>query len=463
MEDARKEKILKGIHAYFNAFYKHGLSLLGDTEVMPLDVQETRAHHEQELLKGMYWALFSLHLLYNRYNMATKEQLEHNRAQAERESEQSDAEDSDLDMSTYHYPPIDFTEPPDEDEDDAPARDVNASDLAAALNEMQLLRTSNRVLGGPELDTSILKGKEVDMVLRFLKVCQREFVYDDYMFLGFANSDDRRRFTANVTSTLMAINTYRVIGDNLRTKSSISFLKHMSWMYQWEEILSFFSLLYVKNEGYYRKCVMPQTAHCSDIRHTASAVLSTSMILRVCQHATPNSMRSVEGWVNVEEVTAHVLKHFNDDGGVGLSPGAESHCGAAFCALLILTILGKIKVIDRNLLVGLRNWLVKRLANFGGVSGRIGKCEDMCYSFWMLAALDLLNKCGVHSQILRGREMIRFIEKCQTPGGGIAPYPCEPGVTPQPDPYHTFAALMTIAFIEEENQQTDMPLLQMLI
>ncbi|GBE62178.1 geranylgeranyl transferase type II beta [Babesia ovata] len=463
MDDARRDKILRGIHAYFNDFYKQGLALLGDTEVMPLEVQDKRRNHEQQLLKGMYWALFSLHLLYNRYNMATKEQLEHIRAQPERESEHSEAEESDLDMSGYHYHPIDLTEPPDEEEEEGSARNVNAADLAAALNEMQLLRTNNRVLGGPELDTSILKGKEVDMVLRFLKVCQREFVFDDYMFLGFANSDDRRRFTANISSTLMAINTYRLIGDNLRTKSSISFLKHMSWMYQWEELLSFISLLYVKNEGYYRKTVMPMVTQSSDIRHTASAVLSTSMILRVCQHTTPSSLRSLEGWINVEEVTEHVLKHFNDDGGVGLSPNAESHCGGAFCALLILTILGTIKTIDRSLLVGLRNWLVKRLAHFGGVSGRVGKHEDLCYSFWMLAALNLLNKCGVHSQILRGREMIRFIEKCQSPGGGVAPYPCEQGVTSQPDPFHTFAALMTITFIEEENQQPAIPLLQMLI
>ncbi|ORM40263.1 putative geranylgeranyl transferase type-2 subunit beta [Babesia sp. Xinjiang] len=460
MEDERRDKILRGIHAYFVDFYKQGMVYVQDTEVMPRNVLQKRKEHEGQLLKGMYWALFSLHLLHRKYGIATAEQLariteRENAPEYTGEPEQEEEEcDEVFDSVHYYGVEVPQSEP-----------EPIQMDAGFALQplDIELLRLSTRSMMASDLDTSILEGKDVDAVLRFLKLCQREFVYEDYTFLGFANSDDRRRFSANISSTLMAINTYRVIGDYLNVKASLGFLKHMTWVYQSDELLAYINLLYVQKKGYYKKSLMPLVPENADIRHTASAVLSTSIALRISGYQNTYYRIKIAEWIRIREVTENLMRHFNEDGGVGLIPNGESHCGAAFCAIVILAVTGAVPTVPRQRLIKLKSWLLKRLTAFGGVSGRVGKSEDVCYSFWLLATLSMLNKFGVHSQILRGREMIRFIERCQTPCGGIAPYPCDEGEPGNPDPFHSFAALMTITLIEEERQQVDLSVLQMLI
>ncbi|GFE55388.1 Rab beta subunit [Babesia ovis] len=458
MDDERRNKILRGIHSYFVEFYKQGMVFVQDTEVMPREILKRRRVHEPQLLKGMYWALFSLHLLHKKYGIATSEQLERIAAHENAAAEPSDGEEECEEVyDSVHFNQYDPSELP--GTDPMPSN----TEVSTQFGDVDMLRLSTRTMMSADLDTSILEGKDVDAILRFLKSCQREFVYEDYTFLGFANSDDRRRFTSNISSTLMAINTYRLIGDYLNVKASLGFLKHMTWIYQSEELLSYINLLYMPKKGYYKKALMPLVPENADIRHTASAILATSISLRMSGYQNAYYRMKIAEWIRVDEISESLMRHFNDDGGVALSPNGESHCGAAFCAIAVLTVTGAILTVPRFRLVKLKSWLLKRLTAFGGVSGRIGKPEDVCYSFWLLATLSMLNKFGVHSQILRGREMVRFIERCQTPSGGIAPYPCDTGESGNPDPFHTFAALMTITLIEEERQQTEVSVLQSLI
>ncbi|EDO05741.1 Prenyltransferase-like family protein [Babesia bovis T2Bo] len=457
MDDERRDKILKGIHSYFVEFFHQGMVFVQDTEVMPREILKRRRNHEAQLLKGMYWAFFALHLLHKTFGIATNEQLERINVQENADTDSSDDEECDDVYDSVNYSGFHSDGVPEQ----STMRDT--SDPPNQFADLRLLGMPTRGMLVADLDTTLLEGKDVDTILRFLKSCQREFVYQDYTFLGFANSDDRRRFTANISSTLMAINTYRLIGDYLNIKSSLGFLKHMSWIYQTEELLSYISLLYVPRMGYYKKSLMPLVTENADIRHTTSAVLSTSISLRISGYQNAYYRMKIAEWIHVDEVVANVIKHFNDDGGVGLSPNSESHCGAAFCAIAIFTVTETMTTVPRYLLVKLKSWLLKRLTAFGGVSGRVGKAEDVCYSFWLLATLSLLNKFGVNSQILRGREMIRFIERCQTSSGGIAPYPCDEGEPGNPDPFHSFAALLTITLIEEERQQAEVSVLQSLI
>uniref|UniRef100_A0A1E1XH48 Geranylgeranyl transferase type II subunit beta n=1 Tax=Amblyomma aureolatum TaxID=187763 RepID=A0A1E1XH48_9ACAR len=457
MDCQRTEKILHGIHSYFLEFYKQGMVYVQDTEMMARDLLEKRKHHEEQLLNGMYWTIFSLHLLYRKYDIATPEQREHNRAQDSAMAaalEEEDCDDAYDSVNHDGYIPATTA--------NRASEDGNSAETRPADN-FHMLRYSNHAVLGAELDTPILKGKDVDAILRFLKMCQREFVYEEYTYMGFANSDDRRRFSSNISSTLMAINAYRVIGDYLKVRSSLGYLKHMAWVYQVDELLAYINLLYVRDEGFYRKTVLPLIPESADIRHTASAVLATSILLRMSGHQNENYRRKIGEWINIAEVTKHVMKHFNDDGGIGMLPNAESHCGAAFCAIAVLTVLGTLLTVPRQRLIDLRSWLLRRIAHVGGVAGRIGKPEDVCYSFWVLASLTLMNQCGIRSQILRGRDMIRFIERCQTPCGGIAPFPCDSGRPGEPDPFHSFAALMTITLIEEDRQQAAVSVLQTII
>ncbi|KAK1441765.1 geranylgeranyl transferase type beta subunit like protein [Babesia gibsoni] len=455
MYEKRRDKILRKLHGYFKHFYKKGLIFIQDTEMMSRDMLECRASHEGSLLKGMYWSMFSLHHLDEMFKEASPDGIPRDLVTEDRPypvamrlPEESDEEMTQIGNNDYL------------EDTDTSSWD---SETAARAIDCELQRLCSRSVYGSELDTDVLNTREVDTVLRFLKTCMRDFVHDDVMFMGFANSDDRRRFYPNVTSTYLALSTYRLIGESLKMKVSIWFAKHMSWVYEVDELLAFIRMLYQHKKGYYRKCLFPVLPESADIRHTASAVLSTSIALRLAGCDDEYYYMKMKQWIDVDDVTKHVIEHFNEDGGVSLWPPAESHCGAAFCAVAILTVLGTMDRVPREKLVALKGWLMKTLAQFGGVSGRTGKAEDVCYSFWLLGSLSLLRRFGIQSQVLRYREMLRFIEKCQAPSGGLSPYPSNGSDSVQADPFHSFAGLMAITLIEEERMGSETSILDRLI
>lgn len=454
MHERRKNIILRKLHIYFKQFYKKGLVFLQDTEVMSKELLESRMLHEASLLKGMHWSMFALHYLDERFGNE-----EANNQTAEGQNNEGDPRP----MTTESYggstslSSLELEENLDED-----LEFWDDTSVAMAIDR-ELQRVCSREIYGSELDTTVLSTREVDTVLRFLKTCMREFVYEDFMLIGFANSDDRRRFYPNVTSTLMALLTYRLIGDTIKSNSSLWFAKHMSWVYQVDELLSFIRMLYEPSKGYYRKSFQPVLQESADIRHTTAAVLATSVALKLAGCDESYHRIKMRQWIDCDHVTRNIMEHFNDDGGVSLWPPTESHCGAAFCAVAVLTTLGTVDRVPRSKLIALKGWLLKTLSNFGGVSGRLGKTEDVCYSFWLLATLSLLRKCGVHSQVLRHREMIQFLEKCQTANGGIASCPCEEGDVSKADPFHSFACLMVIVLLEEEKQGSETSVLDRLL
>lgn len=473
MDTERRDKVLRGIHDYFDDFLKNNMMLLEDTEVMPVAVLKKRKACDAHLLKGMYWAVFSLHLLYKKYKIATPERLEHAAKPVVHEPLFTYELGNDDGFENINYRPVlrannttVLTE----------TTVLSYSGMEEAINAMLARPTFNSsedsssqedgsesCLYNEELETSMLTGDEVEMILRYLRSCQREFSYKGSSYLGFSNSDDRRRFFSNVHSTLMAVNTYRVIADNFKAREVATMLKHMTWMYQSEELLEFIQLMYMPGKGFYRNKLRPMVPKSSDIRDTATAVLSISVVLRLTGFQNEAYQDRIHEWINVEEVYEHVMAHFNEDGGVCLTPGTESHCGAAFCAIAALTVIGKLLSAPRQKLIDLRTWLLQRISASGGVSGRVGKAEDVCYAFWLMMTLAMLNKCGVHCQVSRGQELIRFIENCQSEGGGITACPVEGEAPKHPDPFHSFAALITIALVDEEREHSDLSVLQMLI
>ncbi|KAK1937515.1 Rab geranylgeranyltransferase, beta subunit [Babesia divergens] len=456
MYELQRDGVIRKLHAYFRHFFNEGLIYLKDTEVMPRKVMQSRKGYEGSLLKGMYWSVFALHLMDNAFWYDVVEV-----------SEESDQNDTNARGKTEEmYAGFDDKRATSADRE---------SDMGDADPSMRVAGTSERSIDREfprgsrshtymsDLETAVLSSKEVDTLMRFLKTCKREFVVDDYMLMGFANSDDRRRFHPNISSTFLALSTYRVIRDSINSPDSFEYAGHMSWIYQVDELLCFIKMLYVPSKGYYRKSlssVMPESA---DIRHTASAVLATSSALRLSGCGDEYYRDKMATWIDIDDVTNHIIQHFNEDGGISLWVPSESHCGAAFCAVATLTVLGTMDRLPRKKLVELKGWLLKSLTQFGGVSGRVGKTEDVCYSFWLLATLRLLKQSGLNVQLLRHREMMRFIQRCQTPSGGISPYPCDVNDNPQADPFHSFAALLAITLLEEDRQQIETSVLQKLI
>jgi prenyltransferase beta subunit len=138
--------------------------------------------------------------------------------------------------------------------------------------------------------------------------------------------------------------------------------------------------------------------------------------------------------------------HFDDwcqryDGGIGIAPGAESHGGAAYCAIASLVLTGRVMQleVDQSELV---RWLVFRQQ--GGFQGRCNKDPDSCYAFWDGATLDLLGK---HA-LVDVPSCEQFIFSCQFPFGGLCKFP-----DTVPDVMHSYYSLAWLSIAANSSAQ----------
>jgi len=90
---------------------------------------------------------------------------------------------------------------------------------------------------------------------------------------------------------------------------------------------------------------------------------------------------------------------------------------AVFTCVAALSILQALDRLDKDTLAW---WLAERQVPGGGLNGRPQKLEDVCYSWWVLASLSLLQRLHwIDADKLR-----EFILSAQDPdGGGIADRP----------------------------------------
>lgn len=103
---------------------------------------------------------------------------------------------------------------------------------------------------------------------------------------------------------------------------------------------------------------------------------------------------------------AHVQACGNFDGGYGVSPGAESHAGQIYTCVGALAIAGRLDLVDRDRLGG---WLSERQLPNGGLNGRPEKLEDVCYSWWVLTSLAMIDR----AHWIDGEKLTQFILQCQ--------------------------------------------------
>ncbi|KAF8451515.1 rab geranylgeranyltransferase beta subunit [Terfezia claveryi] len=131
-------------------------------------------------------------------------------------------------------------------------------------------------------------------------------------------------------------------------------------------------------------------------------------------------------FIDVEKAVQYVLLCKNYDGGFGMLPGAESHAGQIFTCVGTLAIAKKLELIDHDLL---GEWLCERQLPNGGLNGRPEKLEDVCYSWWVLSSLAMIDKL----HYIDRDKLVAFILSCQDPErGGIADRPND-----MPDVFHT--------------------------
>lgn len=152
------------------------------------------------------------------------------------------------------------------------------------------------------------------------------------------------------------------------------------------------------------------------------------------------------------KLASAILKCWNGtiDGGFGATEGDESHAGFVFCALASLSLLNK--PLPRNMIDSIYGYL-NRCWNGSGLRGRLGKEPDVCYAWWVTASMFLLARLtgsvGNNNQwTFTTSEVVDWIDTCKATGGGYSRNKTHQST--QPDPFHTFFALATIALIDDQ-------------
>ena len=110
--------------------------------------------------------------------------------------------------------------------------------------------------------------------------------------------------------------------------------------------------------------------------------------------------------VDVPKAVIYIQSCANFDGGYGMTPGAESHAGQIYTCVGALAIARRLDLVDRDRLGG---WLSERQLPNGGLNGRPEKLEDVCYSWWVMSSLAMIDRL----HWIDGKKLTSFILKCQ--------------------------------------------------
>eukprot|EP01137_Pigoraptor_chileana_P021043 Opistho-2@84249 len=142
--------------------------------------------------------------------------------------------------------------------------------------------------------------------------------------------------------------------------------------------------------------------------------------------------------VDMDAAVAFIVRCRNFDGGFGRIPGSESHAGQVFCCVGALAIAESLRHIDRDQLGW---WLCERQLSSGGLNGRPEKLPDVCYSWWVLSALAIIDRLHWIDQ----SKLRSFILAAQdAAAGGIADRPGDIA-----DPFHTLFGTAGLSLMGE--------------
>lgn len=125
----------------------------------------------------------------------------------------------------------------------------------------------------------------------------------------------------------------------------------------------------------------------------------------------------------------------------------EGHGGTTYCALAALQLSGQLNRIDPQTLEDIKRWCIFRQVD--GFQGRPNKPVDTCYSFWIGAALKILDAFHL-TDYNANRSYI--IETQETVVGGFAKWPHSTA-----DPFHTYLGLCGLSFAGEPGLFEVMP------
>lgn len=129
--------------------------------------------------------------------------------------------------------------------------------------------------------------------------------------------------------------------------------------------------------------------------------------------------------INIDSTVEFIQKCQKYDYGFSQEPNQESHGGSTYCALASLSLMDRLNIVNRKQVA---RWCLNLQSN--GFSGRTGKENDSCYSFWIGASLKILGYLD-YADFPKNNA---FVSSCQfAKGGGISKDP-----ESYPDLMHSF-------------------------
>lgn len=165
---------------------------------------------------------------------------------------------------------------------------------------------------------------------------------------------------------------------------------------------------------------------------------------------------------DVEAMTEFILNKVNLNGGLSSSSYTESHSGLTFCGLGALKLTGYDMAAHHDLMSLTKDWLVHRQVDYppdvygeldyeyheesdiGGFNGRENKFADTCYSWWVMALLELLKEGGM--QLVDNEKALDYLlngTQHKLMGGFGKDTEC------MPDPFHSFLGLASVSLLKK--------------
>ncbi|KAF2861125.1 geranylgeranyl transferase type 2 subunit beta [Piedraia hortae CBS 480.64] len=145
--------------------------------------------------------------------------------------------------------------------------------------------------------------------------------------------------------------------------------------------------------------------------------LYTLSLLRLLPHQRPEH----PPLINVSAATSYIRACQNFDGAFGVFPGAESHAGQVYTCVGALAVAGELESsLGKAGKDKLGAWLSERQLPSGGLNGRPEKLADVCYSWWVISSLAMIDRL----HWIDRSKLTNFILQCQDPvHGGLADRP----------------------------------------
>ncbi|KAJ2696384.1 geranylgeranyl transferase type-1 subunit beta [Coemansia sp. IMI 203386] len=147
----------------------------------------------------------------------------------------------------------------------------------------------------------------------------------------------------------------------------------------------------------------------------------------------------LDDWSGVDRdrATEFIASCVGVDGGLSQAPLQESHGGHLYCCIASLHLMGRLDALpDRSRTL---RWALMRAGT--GYQGRVNKPADVCYSFWVGAAVEML---GGH-EMVDDDELSKFTFQCEGAYGGVSKCPGA-----KPDPLHSALGIVGLGFFRPE-------------